>query len=249
MSLQQLKGLNAYQKQSGVTSRDELIRAHLGLVKKVALHIAGALGGDVPKDDLLQAGMMGLLDAASRFEPGKNIPFEQYARIRIRGAVIDELRHWDWRSRTDREHSHNIRDAIQTLNNRLGRSPSEQEIAGELGVSVERYHRMLQGGSSGTLLSLDALTNGEASASVIEVSDDDSIQIITEGDECNKALTKALKELPEREQQLMNLYYVHEFNMKEIGQILELTEARISQLHQQALLRLRSFMEEWSREP
>ena len=107
---------------------------------------------------------------------------------------------------------------------------------------------MLQGGSSGALLSLDALTLGEASASVIEVSDDDSVQIITEGEERSKALTQALKALPEREQQLMNLYYVHEFNMKEIGQILELTEARISQLHQQALLRLRTFMEDWNKE-
>lgn len=248
MSLQQLKGLSAYQKQSTLASRDELIREHLGLVKKVALHIAGALGGDVPKDDLLQAGMMGLLDAASKYEPGRNIPFAQYARIRIRGAVIDELRHWDWRSRTDREYSHNIRDAIQTLHNRLGRSPSEQEIAEELGVSVDRYHRMLKSADSGALLSLDALTRGEASASVIEVSDDDSVQIITEGEECNKALMQALKALPEREQQLMNLYYVHEFNMKEVGQILELTEARISQLHQQALLRLRTFMEDWNKE-
>ena len=248
MSLQQRKGLNAYQKQSGTASRDQLIRDHLILVKKVTLHIAGILGGNVPKDDLLQAGMMGLLDAASRYEPSKNIPFEQYARIRIRGSVIDELRHWDWRSRTDREHSQNIRNAIQTLHNQLNRAPSEQEIADELGVSIDRYHKMLQAGSSGALLSLDSLNNGEASASVIEINDDDSIQVVAEGDQRNEALKNALQELPEREQQLMNLYYVQEFNMKEIGQILEITEARISQLHQQALLRLRSLMEGWSKD-
>ncbi|WP_095210139.1 sigma-70 family RNA polymerase sigma factor [Endozoicomonas ascidiicola] len=246
--MQQLKGLSAYKQQSGNATRDDLIKGHLGLVKKVALHIAGALGGDVPKDDLLQAGMMGLLDAASKYEPSRQIPFEQYARIRIRGAVIDELRQWDWRSRTDREHGQKIRDAIQKLQNRQGKAPTEQQIADELGVSLERYNRMLQAGSSGALLSLDSLTQGEASASVIEVNDDDSVEIITESEEASKALTKALKELPEREQQLMNLYYIHEFNMKEIGQILELTEARICQLHQQALLRLRSLMEAWNRE-
>ncbi|MGB1270565.1 MAG: sigma-70 family RNA polymerase sigma factor [Endozoicomonas sp.] len=247
MSFQQRKGLSAYKQQTG-SSRDELIRDHLGLVKKVALHLAGFIGGDVPRDDLIQAGMMGLMDAASRYEPGRNIPFEQYAKVRIRGAVIDELRHWDWRSRTDREHGQNIRDAIQALHNRHGRTPSEQEIADELGVSIERYHRMLQGSHSGNLLSLDALTQGEASASVIEVNDDDSIEVIAIGNERNKALEKALKELPEREQQLMNLYYVHELNMKEIGKALELTEARICQLHRQALLRLRSLLEEWNRE-
>ena len=241
------KGLNAYKQQAG-DARDALIKQHLPLVKKVVLHMAGFLGSDISRDDLLQAGMIGLLEAAGRYQPDKKVPFEQFAKIRIRGAVIDELRQWDWRSRTDREHGQQIRECIQELHNRLGRTPSEKEIADKLGVSIERYHRMLQGSNASNLLSLDALMQGEADSSVIEVNDDDSVEIVAVDGKRSKALVKALKELPEREQQLLNLYYVHELNMKEVGEVLELTEARICQLHRQALLRMRSLLEEWNRE-
>lgn len=247
MTSSRQKGLNAYQQQAG-DARDALIKQHLPLVKKVVLHMAGFLGSDISRDDLLQAGMIGLLEAAGRYQPDKKVPFEQFAKIRIRGSVIDELRQWDWRSRTDREHGQKIRDCIQELHNRLGRTPSEKEIAQKLGVSIERYHRMLQGSNASNLLSLDALMQGEADSSVIEVNDDDSVEIVAVDGKRSKALVKALKELPEREQQLLNLYYVHELNMKEVGEALELTEARICQLHRQALLRLRSLLEEWNRE-
>lgn len=240
------KGLNAYQQQAG-NARDALIKQHLPLVKKVVLHMAGFLGSDISRDDLLQAGMIGLLEAAGRYQPEKKVPFEQFAKIRIRGAVIDELRQWDWRSRTDRENGQQIRDCIHKLHNRLGRTPTEKEIAEQLGVSLERYHRMLQGSDAGNLLSLDALMQGEADSSIIEINDDDSIEIVAEEGKRSTALVRALKELPEREQQLLNLYYVHELNMKEVGEILELTEARICQLHRQALLRLRSLLEDWNK--
>lgn len=241
------KGLNAYKQHAG-DARDALIKQHLPLVKKVVLHMAGFLGSDISRDDLLQAGMIGLLEAAGRYQPDKKVPFEQFAKIRIRGAVIDELRQWDWRSRTDREHGQQIRECIQQLHNQLGRTPTEKEIAQKLGVSIERYHRMLQGSTASNLLSLDALMQGEADSSVIEVNDDDSVEIVAVDGKRSKALVKALKGLPEREQQLLNLYYVHELNMKEVGEALELTEARICQLHRQALLRLRSLLEEWNRE-
>ncbi|WP_252178629.1 FliA/WhiG family RNA polymerase sigma factor [Endozoicomonas sp. 4G] len=243
----QQKGLNAYRQQAG-NQRDVLVKQHLSLVKKIVLHLASSLGSNISRDDLLQAGMMGLLDAASRYDPGRKVPFEQFAKTRIRGAVIDELRQWDWRSRTDREHGQKIRNAIQKLNTQLGRAPAESEIAEALGVSLERYHRMLQGSNSDSLLSLDGLMQGEADSKIIEINDDDSIEVVAMGRERSKALAKALQELPEREQHLMNLYYVHELNMKEIGEALELTEARICQLHRQAVLRLRSLLEEWNRE-
>lgn len=243
----QQKGLDAYRQQAG-NQRDVLVKQHLSLVKKIVLHLASSLGSNISRDDLLQAGMMGLLDAASRYDPGRKVPFEQFAKTRIRGAVIDELRQWDWRSRTDREHGQKIRKAIQTLNTKLGRAPSESEIAKELGVSLERYHRMLQSSNSDNLLSLDGLMQGEADSKIIEVNQDDSIEVVAMGGERSRALANALKELPEREQHLMNLYYVHELNMKEIGGALDLTEARICQLHRQAVLRLRSLLEEWNRE-
>ncbi|WP_422135138.1 sigma-70 family RNA polymerase sigma factor [Endozoicomonas sp. ALD040] len=243
----QQKGLDAYRQQAG-NQRDVLVKQHLSLVKKIVLHLASSLGSNISRDDLLQAGMMGLLDAASRYDPGRKVPFEQFAKTRIRGAVIDELRQWDWRSRTDREHGQKIRKAIQTLNTKLGRAPSESEIAKELGVSLERYHRMLQSSNSDNLLSLDGLMQGEADSKIIEVNQDDSIEVVAMGGERSRALANALKELPEREQHLMNLYYVHELNMKEIGEALDLTEARICQLHRQAVLRLRSLLEEWNRE-
>ncbi|WP_257275740.1 MULTISPECIES: sigma-70 family RNA polymerase sigma factor [unclassified Endozoicomonas] len=243
----QQKGLNAYRQQAG-NQRDVLVKQHLSLVKKIVLHLASSLGSNISRDDLLQAGMMGLLDAASRYDPGRKVPFEQFAKTRIRGAVIDELRQWDWRSRTDREHGQKISNAIQKLNTNLGRAPSESEIAEELGVSLERYHRMLQGSSSDSLLSLDGLMQGESDSRIIEINDDDSVEVVAMGGERSKALAKALQELPEREQHLMNLYYVHELNMKEIGEALDLTEARICQLHRQAVLRLRSLLEEWNRD-
>ncbi|WP_448218130.1 RNA polymerase sigma factor FliA [Endozoicomonas sp. 2B-B] len=243
----QQKGLDAYRQQAG-NQRDVLVKQHLSLVKKIVLHLASSLGSNISRDDLLQAGMMGLLDAASRYDPGRKVPFEQFAKTRIRGAVIDELRQWDWRSRTDREHGQKIRKAIQALNTKLGRAPAESEIAEELGVSLERYHRMLQSSNSDNLLSLDGLMQGEADSRIIEVNQDDSIEVVAMGGERSKALANALKELPEREQHLMNLYYVHELNMKEIGEALDLTEARICQLHRQAVLRLRSLLEEWNRE-
>lgn len=243
----QQKGLDAYRQQAG-NQRDVLVKQHLSLVKKIVLHLASSLGSNISRDDLLQAGMMGLLDAASRYDPGRKVPFEQFAKTRIRGVVIDELRQWDWRSRTDREHGQKIRKAIQTLNTKLGRAPSESEIAKELGVSLERYHRMLQSSNSDNLLSLDGLMQGEADSKIIEVNQDDSIEVVAMGGERSRALANALKELPEREQHLMNLYYVHELNMKEIGEALDLTEARICQLHRQAVLRLRSLLEEWNRE-
>ncbi|MDD7804453.1 MAG: FliA/WhiG family RNA polymerase sigma factor [Endozoicomonas sp. (ex Botrylloides leachii)] len=238
--------MNAYKQQSQGTA-EQLIHKNIGLVKRVALHLAGLFGGNVQRDDLLQAGMIGLMDAANRYDPSKKIPFEQYARLRIRGAVIDELRQWDWRSRTDRENGQQIRAAIQTLHNKNGRMPSEQAIAEELGVTIDRYHQMLQNSQLGNLISLDALSQGE-SINSLEVIDDDSMEIRAECRERRKALAKALKKLPQREQQLMNLYYTHELNMKEIGQALELTEARICQLHRQALLRLRSLLEDWDRD-
>ena len=247
MALQKNKGITAYKQQAGEI-KERLIYKHVGLVKKVALHLAGLFGGSVHRDDLLQAGMIGLMDAASRYDAGKNIPFEQYARLRIRGAVIDELRQWDWRSRTDREHGQRIRAAIQALHNRNGASPSEREIASELGMSIDRYHQILQSSQLGNLMSLDSLMPEDSGASVIEDSDGDSIEVIAEGRERSQALINALKKLPEREQQLMNLYYTHELNMKEIGQALELTEARICQLHRQALLRLRSLLEDWDKD-
>ncbi len=247
MAEMQQKGLDAYRQQAG-NQRDVLVKQHLSLVKKIVLHLASSLGSNISRDDLLQAGMMGLLDAASRYDPGRKVPFEQFAKTRIRGAVIDELRQWDWRSRTDREHGQKIRKAIQTLNTKLGRAPSESEIAKELGVSLERYHRMLQSSNSDNLLSLDGLMQGEADSKIIEVNQDDSIEVVAMGGERSRALANALKELPEREQHLMNLYYVHELNMKEIGEALDLTEARICQLHRQAVLRLRSLLEEWNRE-
>ena len=244
MANQQQAGLDIYRQQAG-NQRDQLIQQCLPMVKKIALHMASFLSSEISRDDLIQAGMIGLIEAASRYDPSRNIPFEQFAKVRIRGAVIDELRQWDWRSRSDREHGHHIKKVISKLQGTLDRAPSEKEIAAELGVSVERYHRMLLGNNAGSLISLDVLMQKDVN--VIEVSDDDSVEVVAMGGEQKKALMQALKTLPEREQQLLNLYYVHELNMKEVAQALELTEARISQLHRQAVLRLRALLDEWNR--
>lgn len=229
-------GAKAYSQAQQMDTR-ELVQAHLGLVKKAALHLMGMTGTTVSLDDLMQTGLLGLLEAAGRYDGGNLAGFRQFAMLRIRGAMIDELRQADGRPRAFREEAQQIRKAVQKLEGQLGRTPREREVAEEMGISIQEYQQMLVEVNTCHIVSLEDLLAG--SDSVTSDNDTDRDALKNHG---STALANAIGQLPEREQLLLNLYYDHDMNMKEVAQVLEITEARVCQLHRHALLRLKGLL-------
>jgi RNA polymerase sigma factor for flagellar operon FliA len=230
-----------------LTDKNAVIEAHLPLVKRIAYHLMSRLPASVEADDLIQAGLIGLLDAVARFDDSQGAHFETYATQRVRGAMLDELRDSDWASRTLRKASRQIETAIHVLQQRLQRPPTEQEIAGQLGIGIHEYFELLSDTRGAQLVyyeDLNASDNedflerfvGELAAGPFEILSDQHFK---------KALTKAVVELPDREKTIMGMYYEQEMNFKEIGSVLGVSESRICQLHGQAIARLRGFLREW----
>lgn len=222
--------------ESGV---NELVRKHMGLVRRIAYHLAGSLGHKTPVEDLIQSGVVGLLEAAGRYDQSTNVAFEYFARSRIRGAMVDLVREGDWRPRRTREETQKITRAITAVEARIGRPATDRDIAQELELELREYQQMLTSTHGGRLLSLDALVeeSGELGR------EDATIETDFFKGSCGNELSDAIGQMSEREQQLLNLYYVHEMNMKEIALIFEVTESRICQLHRQSVLKLKSYME------
>lgn len=229
------------------TDKDSLVHSHLPLVKRIAYHLMSRLPASVEADDLIQAGLIGLLDAAERFDDSQGAHFETYAAQRVRGAMLDELRDADWASRTVRKASRQIESAIHVLQQRLQRPPSEQEIAGQLNLSITDYFELLNETRGAQLVYYEDLYSSdnedflerfvdELAAGPFEMLSDHHFK---------KALTRAVIELPEREKLLMGLYYEQEMNFKEIGSILGVSESRVCQLHGQAVARLRGALKDW----
>jgi RNA polymerase sigma factor for flagellar operon FliA len=214
------------------------------LVKRIAYHLLARLPSSVQLDDLIQAGMIGLLEASAKYDPAKGASFETYAGIRIRGAMIDEVRRGDWVPRSVHRDARRIAEAIQTVENRTGRDATDQDVAREMEISLDKYHASLRDASSGRLFSIDEL--GESLDSVGEDSlATGSPQAGVERSRFLGRLGQVIEQLPEREKLVMALYYDEELNLKEIGQILSVSESRVSQLHSQALLRLRARLTDW----
>lgn len=226
--------------------RDKFIRQYMPLVKYVAGKISVGMPGSVEFDDLVGFGQFGLLDAIEKYDPAKNVKFKTYAVTRIRGAIFDELRQIDWVPRSIRQKSREIEDAINTLESKLGRTVTDAEIAKSLGMSEDEYYRVIMKVSGTSVLSLnDVWRNVDDSASM---SIGDSIEspaslnpdAIVERDEIKKVIAEAINELPEKERMVIVLYYHEDLTFKEIGQVLNVSESRISQLHTKANLRLRA---------
>jgi RNA polymerase sigma factor for flagellar operon FliA len=202
-------------------------------------------------DDLIQAGMIGLLDAVSRYEETHGAQFETYAVQRIRGAMLDELRSSDWLPRSIRQNMRKIEVAITTLQQRHGRSPSETEIAGELKISLAEYQEMLGDGGGHQLIYYEDFHDNDGNESFLDRycvdESSDPLQALLNGD-FRAAVVDAISSLPEREKIVMGLYYEQELNLKEIGAVMGVSESRICQLHSQAIARLRSKLreEEWT---
>lgn len=218
---------------------DQLVMRHAELVKRIAYHLAGRLPPSVEVDDLIQAGMLGLLEASSHYSEGRGASFETYAGIRIRGAMIDALRKLDWAPRSVHRKARTLSQAIREIEAETGNAARDVEVAERVGMSLEEYHRSLQDAAVCQIASLDedlAATQRDESADPFEETSEDRFRV---------ALAAEIDNLPERERMVMSLYYQQELNLKEIGAVLGVTESRVCQLHGQALARLRARLVDW----
>lgn len=229
---------------NGLSDKEECLKEYAPLVKRIAHHMMLKLPGSVEVDDLIQAGMMGLLDAASRYDELRGAMFETYAAQRIRGAMLDELRGADWLPRSLRRDMRRIETAISRLQQKLGKAPSETEIAKELGVALPEYQQMLQEGRGAQLLYYEDF-HGEGDEDFFErfefSSDSNPLELLQDG-RFRAALAEAIERLPERERQMMGMHYEQDMNLREIGEVMGVSESRVCQLHSQAVARLRTSM-------
>jgi RNA polymerase sigma factor for flagellar operon FliA len=222
-----------------------LIEQHTVLVKRIAYHLLARLPASVLVDDLIQSGMIGLLEAANNFDHGKGASFETFAGIRIRGAMLDEIRRGDWTPRSVHKNSRLVSSAIQTLETQLGRDVTDQEVASQLNMSLSDYHLILNEVSMGKILGIDDLGIDEDSLPSAERQSCNEPYQKIEQVIFKKSLSECISSLPEREALVLSLYYDEELNLREIGQVLDVSESRISQIHSQALHRLKARMQNW----
>jgi RNA polymerase sigma factor for flagellar operon FliA len=230
----------------GQLDRNALIRQYQPLVRKLAHHMMAKLPANVEVDDLIQVGLIGLSEALSRFEATQGVQFETFATQRIRGAMLDELRENDWVSRGTRKSQRDIEEAVRRLEHKLGRSPKESEIAANLGLSLTDYQSLLSKVRGTQLVYLEDINHdsdddesfldrhlGDSAADPLNMLRDQRLR---------EALVAAIKNLPEREQLVMSMYYEQDMNLKEIAAVMDVTESRICQLHSQSIARLRAKM-------
>lgn len=226
---------------------DELVHRHSAMVKRIAWHLKARLPASVDVGDLIQAGMIGLLEAARNYVPSRNSSFEAYAGLRVRGAMLDEMRRTDWTPRSVYRRLREVMDAIRTIEAETGREAEEGEIVQRLGISREEYAQIMDDASRSRVLSLSAGEDDDGEAMAFDVAGDEQEQPQVRLEEGGRrgALASAIAALPEREQLMMSLYYNEELNLKEIGEVLGVSESRVCQLHGQALVRLRTRLGDW----
>ena len=230
----------------GQLDRDALIRQYSPLVRRLAHHMMAKLPPSIQVDDLIQVGLIGLSEALTRFEATQGVQFETFATQRIRGAMIDELRENDWMSRGSRKSQKEIEGALTRLEHKLGRSPSESEIAAELGLELAEYQALLYKVKGTQLVYLEDIGgNSEGEDGFLDRhmvdNEADPMQLLR-NQRLRSSLVDAIKHLPEREQYIMSMYYEQDMNLKEIAAVLGVTESRVCQLHSQSIARLRAKM-------
>lgn len=228
----------------GTLNKSRQIDQYIPLVRRLAHHLIAKLPASVQIDDLIQAGLIGLMDAITRFEEGQGAQFETYASQRIRGSMLDELRSADWMPRGVRQAQRKIETATLKAEQKLGRSATEKEIAEVMGVSLEEYQDMLFDSRGAQLVFYDDYAedgDGEGYLDRQMDGDEDANPLELLGDQrFRSTLIQAIEELPEREKMLMGLYYEQELNFREIAAVLGVTESRVCQLHTQAVSRLKA---------
>jgi RNA polymerase sigma factor for flagellar operon FliA len=235
----------SYRQNKDPQIRELFVKQYAPLVKYVAGKVAVGMPHNVEFDDLVGFGVFGLLDAIDKFDPDKGVKFKTYAVTRIRGAIFDELRSIDWVPRSVRQKTREVEEAIGTLEAQLGRIATDQEIANSLGMDEEEFAKTMMKISTTSILSLnDVWFSGDDNDKVtieasIESPSSLNPDIIVEKEEIRRVIISAINELPDKEKKILVLYYYEDLTLKEIGQVLEVTESRVSQLHTKAILRLR----------
>ncbi|HUW52695.1 MAG TPA: RNA polymerase sigma factor FliA [Rhodanobacter sp.] len=227
-------------------SADEMVRRHAPLVRRIAYHLMGRLPASVDVGDLVQAGMIGLLEASRHYALGHGASFETYAGIRIRGAMLDELRRTDWTPRSVHRKTREVAEVVRQIETETGAEAEDAEVMRRLGISADEYHQVLADAACVRLLSLTASDDNEEGV-VLNVADEAGLNPheSIERDGMRDALAEAIGNLPEREQLVMSLYYEQELNLKEIGAVLGVSESRVCQIHGQAVIRLRARLTDW----
>jgi len=238
--------LSMYSKAQSQESQHQLVERYAPLVKRIAYHLLARLPASVQVEDLMQAGMIGLLEASKKYDAGKGASFETFAGIRIRGAMLDEVRKGDWAPRSVHRNSRMVSEAIRKVEARTGRDAKDQEVAAELQLSLEEYYGILGDTLGSRLFSFDDLLQDgehiglqEQGVAHLEPSRE------LEQERFQVALAEAIEQLPEREKLVLALYYDEELNLKEIGEVLGVSESRVSQLHSQCAARLRARLSDW----
>lgn len=232
--------------------REEMIEKYAYLVKYLAGRVASRIPSNVIFDELISAGSLGLIDAVDKYDPKKNVGLKTYAQYRIKGAILDELRSMDWYSRSMRKKIQNIEKAVHHVESKKGRPSSDMEVAEELDMDLEHYYKMLSDIHGAALLSLDDYVKGTNSGSNTSsttfnegMKSDDSPSDSLIRSELKDVLAEAVSKLTEKEQLVISLYYYDELTLKEIGNVMELTESRICQIHTMALIKLKSKVKEY----
>ena len=222
------------------SSHNEMVEQHAPLVKRIACHLINRLPASVQLEDLVQAGMIGLLEAARNYDECQGASFETYAGIRIRGAMLDEIRKNDWAPRSVHRKARLVAEAVREIENEVGRDARDTEIAESLDMSLQEYYKILQDNSYHKVLSFEDLGIGDES--ILETMSDNAPGIVDglQREDMQHLLSDAIATLPERERLVMALYYDEELNLREIGAVMGVSESRVSQIHSQAVIRLQA---------
>ncbi len=242
-----MNGLAAYEQTKDKLSEQATVTKHAPLVKRIAYHLISRLPPSVQPDDLIQAGMIGLLEAARNYDSTQGASFETYAGIRIRGAMLDEIRRSDWAPRSVHKKARMVAEAVRVIENKTGRDARDHEVAKQLELSIDDYHQLLQSASGYRVMSFDDVSSTDESFSDKIVDREDTPLDGLQKDDFKRGLAEAVASLPERERLVMALYYDEELNLREIGSVLGVSESRVCQIHSQAVIRLQTRIENYEK--